>query len=160
MSGWKSIVCAVDESSGSKAALGAAARLARDLNARLVLIHVDPKISGEGEGLFTPPAPRRILDLHRDQIERWSAAASDLRREKVDVQLASGRSADEIVAFARRTGCDLLVLGSRARRPVSLALGSVAAQVVVQAPCPVLVVSAGAEDEGPGPARSASGGTP
>ena len=142
MSAWKSIVCAVDDSSGSEAALGAAARLARELGARLRLVHVDPHISGEGEALFNPPAPRRILDLHRDQVERWSAAASDLRGEEVKVQLASGDAAEQILAFARRTRCDLLVIGSRVSRPVSLALGSVAARVMMQAPCPVLVVPA------------------
>ncbi|HUJ24503.1 MAG TPA: universal stress protein [Myxococcales bacterium] len=144
---WKSIACAVDESDGSDRAIGAAARLAHELDAELVLIHVDPPIEGEGgEAVFAPPPARRILDLHRDRIERWSAAASDMRGEPVRVQLASGDAASEIVAFARTSHCDLLVIGSRARSPLSLALGSVAAKVLVHAPCPVLVVSPRVED--------------
>lgn len=146
MTAWTKIVCAMDGSPESRAAMGAAARLARDLNATLVLFHVDPRIEGEGEALFSPPPPRRILDLHQDQIGRWTAAASDLRGERVSVQLASGDAADEIVAFARRTGCDLLVLGSRARRPLPFALGSVASKVMVRAPCPVVVVPAPAHE--------------
>ena len=142
MATWTAIACALDDSSGSEAALGAAARLARDLNTKLMLFHVDPPIEGEGEALFSPPPPRRILDLHGDQISRWSSAASDLRGEPVGVQLATGDAADEIVAFAQRTGCDLLVVGSRPRGPVSFALGSVASKVMVQAPCPVMVVPA------------------
>ena len=142
MTGRKSIVCAVDESSSADAALGTAARLARDLDAKLSVIHVDPPIAGEGEALFSPPAPRRILDLHGDQLARWTTAASDLRGEPVRVHLASGDAADEIAAFARETACDLLVVGTRTRRPASLALGSVSAKLMVQAPCPVLVVPA------------------
>ena len=141
MASWKSIVCAVDDSPGSQAALATAARLARELNVALSLVHVDPPLEGEGgEAVFAPPPARRILDLHHDQIAEWSAAASDLRGETVRVQLASGDAADEIVAFARRVGCDLLVLGTRARRPVTFALGSVPAKVMTQAPCPVLMV--------------------
>ena len=139
---WNSIACAVDDSDGSRAALGTAARLARQLDASLTLIHVDPSIPGEGgEAVFAPPPPRRILDLHRNQVGAWSAAASDIRGKPVRVQLATGDAAGEILAFARRERCDLLVMGTRARSRLTLAVGSVAAKVLVEAPCPVLVVA-------------------
>ena len=139
---WNSIACAVDDSDGSRAALGTAARLARQLDATLTLIHVDPAITGEGgEAVFAPPPPRRILDLHRDQVSAWCAAAGDIRGKPVPVRLATGDAAAEILAFVERERCDLLVMGTRARSRLKLAVGSVAAKVLIGAPCPVLVVA-------------------
>ena len=52
-----------------------------------------------------------------------------------------GRPATVLVAHARETGADLLVMGSRGRGPIaSMVLGSVSAEVATDAPCPVLVV--------------------
>lgn len=143
MPAWKRIVCAVDESSGSYAAMRAAARLARDLGAELLLVHVDAKPAGEA--LFAPPPAARVFTQH-SEVQRWLALGSDLRGEAVSVERLTGDAAGEIIAFARRARADLLVVGARARNPLSLALGSIAARVLVHAPCPVLVVSPEGEE--------------
>jgi len=58
----------------------------------------------------------------------------------VDTARRRGRPASEIVPEAERIGCDLIITGSRGRGPLAtMLLGSVAAEVVDRAPCPVLV---------------------
>jgi nucleotide-binding universal stress UspA family protein len=58
----------------------------------------------------------------------------------VDVAHRLGRAADAIVEEADGYRADLIVIGSRGRRAIKSALlGSVSAEVVDRAPCPVLV---------------------
>jgi nucleotide-binding universal stress UspA family protein len=53
----------------------------------------------------------------------------------------SSMPAEAIVAYAKETGCDLIVMGTQGRGVVDrLGIGSVAARVVHTAPCPVLTV--------------------
>lgn len=68
------------------------------------------------------------------------AAALEIRGSSVEPVVRVGRAADEIVAAARSFLADIIVLGSRGRGGLATALlGSVAAEVVDRAPCPVLV---------------------
>lgn len=68
-------------------------------------------------------------------VERLQAAGRTIRGATV-----SGRPATAIVSQAERLGADLVVIGSHGHGALaSLALGSVAAEVVDRAPCPVLV---------------------
>ncbi len=80
-------------------------------------------------------------DAHyRDAIDR---AASNLRTAgwKADSVLLTGRPASAIVEEAGDFLADLVVVGSRGHGPwESLVLGSVSAEVVDHAPCPVLVI--------------------
>jgi len=58
----------------------------------------------------------------------------------VEHDVVEGRAADAISAVAGEHGVDLIVMGSRGRGRIgSMLLGSVAAEVAAQAPCPVLV---------------------
>ena len=112
------------------------------------------------------PDPSTVEVLYVDQLfeeetdlpERQRSALHTLLREDTDNQLAAvkaalsgpgreivttvvfGRPASVISATAERIGADLVVLGSRGHGPFASALlGSVAAEVVDHAPCPVLV---------------------
>ncbi len=59
---------------------------------------------------------------------------------EVSTTLLFGRPASAIVEEAQRTAADLVVMGSRGRGPITSALlGSVSAEVVDHAPCPVLI---------------------
>ena len=56
-------------------------------------------------------------------------------------RLEEGHPASAIARIAAEEGCDLILMGTRARSDLSgLLLGSVSHQVVHEAPCPVLLV--------------------
>ncbi len=98
------------------------------------------------------------LRVHRDALEaaerEISSARSDLVIQPVLVQ---GRAASVIVDQAREMDADLVVVGHRGHgRWESMLLGSVSAEVVDHAPCPVLV----ARDERLGPVILADDGSP
>lgn len=139
MGEFKSILCGVDDAPHSMHALQRAAALARDLSARLTLLHVEPE--PRGEALFAPPPAGRGKPPPPE--EKWCDRATAIRGQQVELHYATGDAAEQIVAFARKNACDVIVLGSRARAAAALALGSVAARVLVHAHCPVLVVRGG-----------------
>jgi nucleotide-binding universal stress UspA family protein len=134
----KTILCAVEGSPHSHSALRHAARLARDLSARLILLHVESQ--PRGGVLFTAYS----ADDPPDE-ERWRTIAGGLLGSPVEVHYATGDAAEEIVRFARGAKCDLIVLGTRARSKASLAVASAVSGVLPHAPCPVTVVPAAAE---------------
>jgi nucleotide-binding universal stress UspA family protein len=80
-----------------------------------------------------------------DEIESALAEAgiADL---KWDLKLAASAdrphdTADTILSLADEAGADLLVIGGRRRSPIGKAfLGSVTQNLILSAPCPVLVV--------------------
>ena len=99
-----------------------------------------------------------VLRVHRDALDTAEreirSARSDLVIEPI---LLRGRAASLIVEEAREMPADLVVVGHRGHgRWESMLLGSVSAEVVDHAPCPVLV----ARDERLGPVVLADDGSP
>ncbi len=137
------ILCAVDFSEGSRAALRLAAELAREREAHLVLVHVEEAPLWERE-----PALRMPGDLTeerraqvRTELAAWQHQAVMLGAPKVTTAVASGVAWDRLVALAQDDpAVELVVVGTHGRTGLSRALiGSVAERVVRHAPCSVLV---------------------
>jgi nucleotide-binding universal stress UspA family protein len=86
-----------------------------------------------------PEADDQITEYYKGEL------AGSVRRlassgRSVESAVLRGRPATVIVDEARAFGADLVVIGSRGRGTItSLVLGSVSAEVVDHAPCPVLV---------------------
>ncbi|BDG02288.1 universal stress protein [Anaeromyxobacter oryzae] len=143
MTTWKRICCPIDFSRESRAALEAAADLARRFEAGLAVVHVrDPGDRGDAAEML---ATRDVLEGAPVETERQLAAWADAaeRRSSTAVQsaLLAGDPAQEIVRFARQSAVDVIVVGTHARSDRDrLVLGSVAAAVVREAPCTVVVV--------------------
>jgi nucleotide-binding universal stress UspA family protein len=141
---WKRILCPIDFSDASRAALETACDLARRFDAKVALFHAYP-VPGYTfpDGSFVASA--KMLDELADQAKRhldeWKALAETAGVKEVETATAVGEPAHEIVDFATRNRADLLVLGTHGRTGLSHALmGSVAERVVRKAPCPVLTV--------------------
>jgi nucleotide-binding universal stress UspA family protein len=137
-----------DGSELSTKAVHEAVRLARSTGARITVLHAQPKLPlplvGMGEMLDTATlealiaATRRDSDRLLEEASRIvSAAGITVSCERVQSDLPHR----VILEAAGRLGCDLIVMGCHGRRGLpGLLLGSETQRVLLQAPCPVLVV--------------------
>ena len=118
------IVVAYDGSAHSGRALHMSANLAETLGARLTVLHVDESRDGVAQGL--------ILARAAGYCEPYR-----IKMERVGI---SGGAATSIRDYAESSQCDLLVVGATGVGYLrGLLFGSVAAQLIANAPCSVLV---------------------
>jgi nucleotide-binding universal stress UspA family protein len=142
-----------DFSERSEAALRVARALARDLGARLILLHVMPV---EVVVYGTIPVPLDVPAV-RDSLEsvRNGVDGPDLKYP-VETRLSEGNAAAVILRMAEEAGCGMIVMGTHGRRGFDRAvLGSVAESVLRDATCPVLVVKVPHRDPVPPPGQTA-----
>jgi nucleotide-binding universal stress UspA family protein len=134
----KRILCPVDFSDNSSAALGYASTLAKESQAKLYLVHVDDSQIPYDAGFAAYVAPADNTEALQEQLESIVPTQDDVEFER---QLLIGHPADSIVDFAKRHDVDLIVMGTHGRTGVArLLMGSIAEAVVRRAECPVLTV--------------------
>lgn len=129
----------LSESAGKAAKLVGALGLEKGSSLRVVSALEPPAVAFEA---YTPPPEAGVTDDMVGELRaKVSGFAGTLRIHcALDVEVGVGRPADVIVSAARSLPADLVVMGHRGRGPFATALlGSVAAEVVDRAPCPVLV---------------------
>lgn len=136
------IVAATDFSDDASCAVAWAREVARQHGARLVLAHafVAEAIPAPE---FVPVPPQYYEEIHGEARRQLDAAASALRAEGVDVdaELVLASPALGVADVARRRRADLIVAGTRGRTAWKrVLLGSTAARLLRDAPCPVLTV--------------------
>lgn len=119
-------------------------RLARSLTieqgARLVIVHVMPTRGPmvSSEAVLESLQPEQIQEKLREALQRCRVPGHKVCVER---RLVSGDAAEQIVRLAREVGCDLIVMGTHGRTGLRrLLMGSVAADVLKNAPCPVVLV--------------------
>jgi nucleotide-binding universal stress UspA family protein len=138
------LLCPVDFSESSLAALRFAVSLAEEADASLTILHVfdwppDDELLVER---FDGPEFRRLVE--EQARERLEALVPDDVRVwcKPATKIAYGKPYREILGVAATDGSDLIVMGVRGRNPLDLTiLGSTTNHVVRRAPCPVLTLS-------------------
>ena len=128
---------------------------ARDLAARLpwpdgTEFNVVCALEARGELFAAPwmaPSPPELDSVEAELLRHADVTLDDAERtlerpgRVVERLTLRGRPASAIAEEARAWKADLLVLGNRGHGPIaSMVLGSVSAEVVDHAPCPVLVV--------------------
>jgi nucleotide-binding universal stress UspA family protein len=138
---WLKICCAVDFSEPSRAALEEAAALAQRTRAELLVVHVTHAEPGSG-ALFAPPARGESTRASQAaKLDAWTRDAQGIAPGLVTSLELGGSPAATITGCVDEFGCDLVVVGSRARPgPRHLGVGSVAAEVIRTSRRPVLVV--------------------
>lgn len=126
---FRTIVWASDGSASSDAAYGYVRDACERYGSSLRIVHVArPSAAGD----------RRIAEL--------KAMTTSLRRRGINASLhvvrgAVGRPGHHIAALARMADAALVVVSTRERSPVvGAVLGSVAQQILAEAPCPVLIL--------------------
>jgi len=141
------ILFATDLSEAALAAWPTARNLATAFEAELILQHVVPPFTVQGD------FPAEIFSRY------WEEARAEAGRElgklvdaapwlKTRVRLDEGRAADHILRAAAEEGVDLIVMGTTGKSGMRrLLLGSVAVEVVRLAPCPVGTVGPASQKE-------------
>lgn len=132
------VVVGVDGSPNSRRALVRAGAYARDVGARLVVVHAIG-LTEEIDGEHVPTFGRRneIAAL----LDRWCDAVREAGIVEFDQRLVDGSPVDVLLRVADETAAGTIVIGRRGigGRP-ELLLGSTAHQVIEHAHCPVLVI--------------------
>jgi nucleotide-binding universal stress UspA family protein len=145
---FKRILCAVDFSAQSLAALAFALSLAEEADAHLTLLNVID-VPPEFAVPLEPPdfdIDRARAEAEADRLLRLRALIPEHARDYCTVETAvlEGGVSRQILRMAEHQEDDLVVIGVHGRNALDLAVfGSNAKDLVVHAHCPVLIVPAG-----------------
>jgi nucleotide-binding universal stress UspA family protein len=147
----RTILYPTDFSPHAACAFPMAFALARDYGARLIIAHV-----------FHSPAPAHseMAALHpppAELAEELKARLQEIRPPDpavpVEPRVCEGDPAREIIALARRTCADVIVMGTHGRTGLTRVLmGSVTEDLLRHAPCPVLTLKTPFPEAAPAPA--------
>ena len=150
----RTIICGIDGSADSQAALAVAAHLSARLGSTLVVAHVaEPAhFPSAAPAAFSGSAGRSALI---EGIESREEVAERLLEDMVSVtglvdaerRAVLGDPAERLADLADEEDAELIVVGSRGRGAFRAAfLGSVSNSLVGVARCPVLIVPPGATE--------------
>ncbi len=139
---FNSILCAVDLSEPSRAAMRTAVELAGAFAASLALLHVYESPIYVEPPPTVPPAVEKDMLASKRLLAAWQEDARRMGAPDVRMVWIEGITPwHEIVRRAEEYGHDLVVLGTHGRTGLKHAfIGSVAERVVRHAACPVLTV--------------------
>jgi nucleotide-binding universal stress UspA family protein len=130
----RTILHPTDFTAHSELAFGLARSLARTCASRLLVLHALPGMRVNAEPHYREQLAT-MLRRHQQEIGQV----------EVEQRLEEGDPAAGILRVAQECHCDRIVMGTHGRTGLSrLLMGSVADQIVHNAPCPVLMVKAGA----------------
>ena len=134
------IVCGTDFSAVASEAVDIAAAMARRLETKLVLVHVDQLL---GALVSNPVVLEAAILQRRGDLDDEAQRLRELGTQ-VDEKFVSGSAFDELVTAAKKSKARLIVVGAvghgLARR---MLLGSVAERTAEVSPIPTLVVRPG-----------------
>ena len=126
----KRVLCATDLSPRSQRAVARAALLTKQLDARLMLLHViDPDEFTE-----------RSIDARNDIAQQLASTGVALDREP-EILVRHGSYGEAIAALANEIDADVIVLGAQRRKALAPLLGTKAERIVALAGRPALIVN-------------------
>jgi nucleotide-binding universal stress UspA family protein len=137
------IVCGIDEATGARHVASFAARLAGELDLRLLLVHVIA-----ADGLF---ARLRLPTVIRMRRTLKAMVGEDRFPQRTGIRVKTGDPASALKAIAEGENAELIVVGAGGEALASARLlGGVATTLMRRSSCPVVVVplAAAAPSEG------------
>ena len=139
-----SVLCPIDFSDASRAAVVYADALAEHFGAELILLAVDDPLLAEAAeaGLDTPLAVETRRELERFASSAIGTAVASAAH--ITLHVRTGKPAVEILKEAREHSPDLIVMSSRGQTGArKLFFGSTTERVLRETPIPVLVTPSG-----------------
>jgi nucleotide-binding universal stress UspA family protein len=141
---FRNVLCPIDFSPSSLAALQYAAGLARD-GAKLQVLHVAEQVPAwqliPAVATGAPDDPFVVMRQARERVH--GVVPAELRRTgRVDELVTEGDAGDAILKVAADQRVDVIVMGAHAGRAGLLGFGSTTHDVLRGAACPVLSVRA------------------
>jgi len=131
------VLCALDLGPNSGSCLAFAHRLAQG-EGKLILFHAVPM---PVEALGQPVLGEPLAGAEHDAREGLKRLAADASLKDVEIAVAIGDPASEIVRAAREHDCDLIAIASHGRTGIGhLLLGSVAERVIRESSVPVVTI--------------------
>jgi nucleotide-binding universal stress UspA family protein len=145
------ILVPTDFSENAQVAFERAYDMARQLKARLYVLHVRDESNlriAIKEGLLEAESTDEQLQAAVEQLtqERFSKLISGVDRSQVEIEHVSRRGDSDatILAYAKEIDADIIAIGRRGAgvmdNILSRVVGSVAETIIKKSPCPVLVV--------------------
>ncbi|MHB8845778.1 MAG: universal stress protein [Nitrospirota bacterium] len=138
---YSTIVVGYDESESSKAALKEASLRVKSKNGKLYLVHA--VYFDQEEFVILPSQMEKRLEMgtHICRTAKQDLQAQFGLNGNVESYVCEGEPPEVLVDIARGKNADLIALGTYGRKGLKrLLMGSVTSQVIVNAPCDVLVV--------------------
>ena len=143
MTGYRTILAAVDLTDSAGHVLAQAAELAARYQAVLHLVHVVEYLPPIVVGDEPVPAINMGIDeteMAERAMVRLQELASQQKLTSCEQYVEVGTPKIEIIELAEKVGADLIVIGSHGRHGISRLLGSTANAVLHHTPCDVLAV--------------------
>ena len=138
---FRTVVVATDFSDPSQLALEYARVFAKRFGANLRLVHAVHLPAVMSAEVPLPVVQAQSARAVADAEQALTETLAGLSETEVIGQVLIGPPADRIVQYATDHDADLIVMGTSGRRGVAhFFMGSVAEQVLREAPCPVFTV--------------------
>ena len=141
----KTLVVAVDFSSGTDKVLDAASKLAIALKEKIYLVHaVDDTPVYAVYGLYSEQVP--MINEYGEMARKVAMRKLKELKDKFcmgdfETELLLGRPQDAILEFAKKVDADMVIVGTHGHSAIgSVFMGSVSSSLVRKAKFPVLVV--------------------
>jgi nucleotide-binding universal stress UspA family protein len=135
---YKHILAPIDFHGHSLDALEVAAQIARANDGEVTLLHVVPMDEPIGGRMYDDDFK---LQAEKDATRLAELALQALKGVRYSVVTEIGDPATAIIDTAKNRAADVIVMGTHGRKALMRVLmGSVAEQVLREAPCPVIAV--------------------
>ena len=140
---YERILVALDGSEHAEQVLPLVEELADKFGSTVILLQVAPRLGTAMVAASAPQDPTLTHRLEKEAAASYLGAVADRLRgmgRTVTTAQAEGNAAEEILKYARNEGVDLIAITTHGRGALGrLVFGSVADEILRQAPGPVLV---------------------
>ena len=142
MSGYKKILFPTDLSEGATKIAEHVKRMAEKFDAEIDILYVSNV--GHYYSSINLPAggltnfEQEVMIAAEGQIDDF--AEEQFKDMHYQTEIIAGNPADEIIEYAKKNGCDLIIMGHSRAGLERVLLGSVAHRIVKLSPVPVMIV--------------------